>query len=55
MDRAHRTNNHNLLFRLIAKDGTTAAVDPVEPSKLLDAAQREGVKISTVLTTHHHW
>lgn len=37
------------------KDGVTAAVDPVEPQKLIKAAEEEGLKISKVLTTHHHW
>lgn len=45
----------NYAYLLIAKDGTTAAVDPVEPAKVISAAEKEGVKISSVLTTHHHW
>ena len=45
----------NYAYLLIAKDGTTAAVDPVEPSKVISAAQSEGVKVDCVLTTHHHW
>jgi len=45
----------DITCRLVAKDGTTAAVDPVEPSKLISAAEKEGLKISCVLTTHHHW
>ncbi|XP_008234125.1 PREDICTED: hydroxyacylglutathione hydrolase cytoplasmic-like [Prunus mume] len=32
-----------------------AAVDPVEPEKVLKAAQEHGVDIKLVLTTHHHW
>jgi len=31
-----------------------AAVDPAEPTKVLEAAQREGVRIESILTTHHH-
>ena len=45
----------NYAYLLIAKDGTTAAVDPVEPSKIISAAESEGLKVDCVLTTHHHW
>jgi len=31
------------------------AVDPVEPAKLVSVAAEENLKISGVLTTHHHW
>jgi hydroxyacylglutathione hydrolase len=31
-----------------------AAVDPWEVSTISDAAQNEGVKMTSVLTTHHH-
>lgn len=31
-----------------------AAVDPAEPSKVLNAAKHQDVKITSVLTTHHH-
>jgi hydroxyacylglutathione hydrolase len=34
---------------------TAAAFDPVEPAKVLAAAEKEGVALTTVLTTHHHW
>lgn len=37
------------------KSGQCAAVDPVEPEKLLSAVAEEKVKLSCVLTTHHHW
>lgn len=40
---------------MVDKDGVTAAVDPVEPKKLMQAAEKESLKISKVLTTHHHW
>lgn len=43
------------VYRLVDRNGVTAAVDPVEPSKVIEAAKKEGLKISTVLTTHHHW
>lgn len=32
-----------------------AAVDPVQPQKVIEAAKKHGVKLTTVLTTHHHW
>ncbi|XP_064613620.1 hydroxyacylglutathione hydrolase, mitochondrial-like isoform X2 [Liolophura sinensis] len=32
-----------------------AAVDPVEPQKVVDAVSEEGVTLKKVLTTHHHW
>ena len=45
-----------LRFRLIDEPTrTAAAIDPVEPDKLLAAANAEGVQITNVLTTHHHW
>ncbi|KAL4222154.1 hypothetical protein ACF0H5_018194 [Mactra antiquata] len=46
----------NYMYLLI--DETTkkcAAVDPVNPDKLLAAVQNAGVTLSCVLTTHHHW
>mmetsp|Transcript_6257 Transcript_6257/g.15203 ORF Transcript_6257/g.15203 Transcript_6257/m.15203 type:complete len:332 (-) Transcript_6257:2124-3119(-) len=32
-----------------------AVVDPAEPSKLIKAAKDDGIEITTILTTHHHW
>mmetsp|Transcript_20998 Transcript_20998/g.39402 ORF Transcript_20998/g.39402 Transcript_20998/m.39402 type:complete len:267 (-) Transcript_20998:208-1008(-) len=32
-----------------------AAVDPVEPKKVLAAAAKEGLTITHILTTHSHW
>ncbi|KAL1337371.1 hypothetical protein HN51_032045 [Arachis hypogaea] len=32
-----------------------AVVDPVEPQKVLEAANSHGVNLKLVLTTHHHW
>lgn len=32
-----------------------AAVDPVEPPKVVRAAEEEGVQLVAVLTTHKHW
>jgi hydroxyacylglutathione hydrolase len=31
-----------------------AAVDPYDVSKLKAAAEKEGVRLTSVLTTHHH-
>lgn len=46
----------NLCCRIIdeaTKEG--AAVDPVEPDKVLGVAKENGVELKSVLTTHHHW
>lgn len=43
------------MCRLVDRQGRAAAVDPAEPQKVLDAAAKEGVELSTVLTTHKHW
>ena len=32
-----------------------AVVDPVTPDTVLKAISDSGVKVSQVLTTHHHW
>jgi hydroxyacylglutathione hydrolase len=32
-----------------------AIVDPVNPSKVVEIVNQENVKLTTVLTTHHHW
>lgn len=46
----------NYMYLLIdEKSNTCAAVDPVEPKKLLEVVAEEGAKLTTVLTTHHHW
>ncbi|KAK9841252.1 hypothetical protein WJX74_002618 [Apatococcus lobatus] len=45
----------NYAYLLIGSNGQAAAVDPVEPEKVLAKAQEEGVKVTRVLTTHHHW
>lgn len=44
------------MYLLIDEESKTcAAVDPVEPKKLLETIEREKLKLTTVLTTHHHW
>ncbi|XP_067006492.2 hydroxyacylglutathione hydrolase, mitochondrial isoform X2 [Anabrus simplex] len=42
---------------LIVDEATkeAAIVDPVEPDKVLSAVQKAGVRLTSVLTTHHHW
>lgn len=32
-----------------------AAVDPVEPEKVIQVSNENGVQLKAVLTTHHHW
>ncbi|OQR92146.1 hydroxyacylglutathione hydrolase, mitochondrial-like isoform X2, partial [Thraustotheca clavata] len=47
--------NDNYAYLLIDQaTATAAAIDPVEPQKVLAAAQEHGVSISHVLTTHCH-
>ncbi|XP_027324777.1 hydroxyacylglutathione hydrolase, mitochondrial isoform X1 [Anas acuta] len=46
----------NYMYLLIDEETKEAAiVDPVQPQKVLDAVKKHGVKLTTVLTTHHHW
>jgi hydroxyacylglutathione hydrolase len=46
----------NYAYLLIdERDKIAAAVDPVEPKKVLEAAEKEGVSIKAIYTTHHHW
>lgn len=46
----------NYMYLIIDKATKEAAiVDPVEPKTVLDAVKEQGVKLTTVLTTHHHW
>ncbi|XP_069503383.1 hydroxyacylglutathione hydrolase, mitochondrial isoform X1 [Ambystoma mexicanum] len=46
----------NYMYLLIDEDTKEAAiVDPVQPQKVVDAVKKHGVKLTTVLTTHHHW
>jgi len=48
-------DSKNYSYLLVSDTGKAAAVDPAEPQTLLDAAEKEGVTIDTVLTTHKHW
>ena len=46
----------NYSYLLIDKERkVAAAVDAVEPAKVLAAAKEEGVAVESVLTTHNHW
>jgi len=46
----------NYMYLLIDETtGECAAVDPVEPKKILAAVADAKVKLTSVLTTHHHW
>nr|XP_061805862.1 hydroxyacylglutathione hydrolase, mitochondrial-like [Nerophis lumbriciformis] len=46
----------NYMYLLIDTDTKEAAVvDPVEPVKVVEAVRKHGVKLTTILTTHHHW
>ena len=52
--------NLNLSFQFIdalfcAALQQCAAVDPVEPTTVLAEVKRQGLTLSCVLTTHHHW
>lgn len=35
--------------------GDAAVVDPVEPPRVIEAAEAHGANIKFVITTHHHW
>ncbi|XP_046297675.1 hydroxyacylglutathione hydrolase-like protein isoform X1 [Marmota monax] len=46
----------NYMYLVIEEDTREAvAVDVAVPKRLLEIAGREGVSLTTVLTTHHHW
>ena len=46
----------NYMYLLVDTNTNQAAiVDPVEPDTVLAAVAEEGVELTTVLTTHHHW
>jgi len=42
---------------LITDDRTTecAVVDPAQPEELVKTIKKEGLKLTTILTTHHHY
>ncbi|XP_027280781.1 hydroxyacylglutathione hydrolase, mitochondrial isoform X1 [Cricetulus griseus] len=46
----------NYMYLVIDEDTKEAAiVDPVQPQKVIEAVKKHHVKLTTVLTTHHHW
>uniref|UniRef100_A0A8D1FR05 Metallo-beta-lactamase domain-containing protein n=1 Tax=Sus scrofa TaxID=9823 RepID=A0A8D1FR05_PIG len=46
----------NYMYLVIDDDTKEAAiVDPVQPQKVVETVRKHGVKLTTVLTTHHHW
>ena len=46
----------NYMYLLVDQaTSEAAAVDPVEPEKIVQAVDEEKAKLTTVLTTHHHW
>ncbi|XP_053467753.1 hydroxyacylglutathione hydrolase, mitochondrial isoform X1 [Ictalurus furcatus] len=46
----------NYMYLLIDEDTKEAAiVDPVEPGKVVEAVKKHGVRLKSILTTHHHW
>ncbi|KAM8779589.1 hydroxyacylglutathione hydrolase, mitochondrial isoform 1-T1 [Rhynchonycteris naso] len=46
----------NYMYLIIDDDTKEAAiVDPVQPQKVVEMVKKHGVKLTTVLTTHHHW
>ncbi|XP_013143097.1 PREDICTED: hydroxyacylglutathione hydrolase, mitochondrial [Papilio polytes] len=46
----------NYMYLIVDKATKEAAiVDPVEPNSVLKAVEEQGVKLTKVLTTHHHW
>jgi len=46
----------NYMYLLIDEKSREAAiVDPVAPDTVIQAVQDEQVKLTTILTTHHHW
>lgn len=46
----------NYMYLLVDETlGEAAIIDPVEPDTVIAAVEEEGVKLTTILTTHHHW
>lgn len=44
------------MYMIIDEESKEAAiVDPVEPEKCINAVKEENVKLTHILTTHHHW
>ncbi|XP_072388566.1 hydroxyacylglutathione hydrolase, mitochondrial isoform X1 [Diabrotica undecimpunctata] len=46
----------NYMYLISCENTKEAAiVDPVEPDTVLEAVKAEGVNLTKILTTHHHW
>jgi hypothetical protein len=46
----------NYMYLLVdVASGECAAVDPAEPKKVLEQVKNLNLKLTQVLTTHHHW
>jgi len=46
----------NYMYLVIDEKSKEAAiVDPVEPQSVVKAVEEENVKLTAILTTHHHW
>merc|ERR1719342_1631297 len=46
----------NYMYLLVDPATNQAAiVDPVDPESVIAAVEEEGVTLTTLLTTHHHW
>ncbi|XP_059471987.1 hydroxyacylglutathione hydrolase, mitochondrial isoform X2 [Neocloeon triangulifer] len=46
----------NYMYLVVDEQTREAAIiDPVEPNRVLGAVKEEGVNLTTILTTHHHW
>ena len=46
----------NYMYLLVDESSNEAAVvDPVEPQKVMELVKNENIKLTTILTTHHHW
>ncbi|XP_061180348.1 hydroxyacylglutathione hydrolase, mitochondrial-like isoform X2 [Saccostrea echinata] len=46
----------NYMYLLVDEETKQcAAVDPVEPEKIIEAVKEENCTLTTILTTHHHW
>jgi len=46
----------NYMYLLVDESSNEGAViDPVEPDKIIEIVNRENIKLTTILTTHHHW
>ena len=46
----------NYMYLLVDEESCEcAAIDPVEPEKVLEQVKLRNLKLTMVLTTHHHW